>query len=215
MNIEETIYVCPKCKKEYTNARLLSCWGGMADAARSFIKNNKITTHCEVCGTRVVKEDNIIFFNKNGEFDYKTNVVDFPKGNVFHFYIDLICQLQRVMSCFDRPQLSLEGILERVKKENVDEEKVRGGRENTSELISHIKIKVTADKEYVLYDIVLDKVDYADIGDRYNSFMIEYFLKTLKATLVFLTSALKKDTKEKIKSTLTADFDKKLMTYFC
>lgn len=215
MNIKETIYVCPKCKKEYTNHTLLSYWGGMADAAKDFMKNNKNATHCEDCGVRLVEKDNLEFYNENGDFDYKTNVVEFPQGKEFDFYINMIHELVRVKNCLGYNCVNFEGIVEKVKKENVDEEKVKNGIVNSSELVNHIKIKVNVDKEYVLYDLILGKVDYADIGDRYNSFMIEYYSKTLKTTIDFLSGAFKKDMKMKIKSSITADFDKKLLTYFC
>lgn len=208
MKIEERTFVCPKCKKEYKNRKLLSYWGGMADAAKSFIKNNKNATTCENCGLRLVDKENLKYYNDKGEFDFKTIVTEFPKGKEFEFYCDMVVQIARVKECIDFSSIYLEGVLEKVQKERVDE------KENKNYLINRIKIKVKSDKEYVLYDVILGKVDYADIGSRYNSFMIEYYSKVLASTVEFLCDALAKDIKVKaIKKSINIDFEKRLLKY--
>ena len=214
MKIIRTTFVCPKCKKEYINSTLMSYWGGMAEAARDFVENNENTVICEKCGVRLVEDENLEFYNKKGDFAYKSQVLKFPQGEIFQFYLNMVELLQRIIQCFNSPEILIEGVLEKVRKENIDGEKLKKNKTKSNILLNHIKISVKEEKEHQVYDLILGEYEYSEFGDRYNSFVIEYNMGLLKSIVEFFVGALKKDLQLEVQSSIKANLNKKLMTYF-
>ena len=192
----------------------MSYWGGMADAARYFVENNENTVICEKCGVRLVEDGNLEFYNKKGDFAYKSQVLKLPQGEIFQFYLNMVKLLQRIIQCFNCPKILIEGILEKVRKVNTDGMKLKKNVSKSYILLNHIKISVKEKKEHQVYDLILGEYEFSEYGDRYNSFIIEYNMGLLKSIVEFFVGTLKKDLQLEVQSSIKADFDKKLMTYY-
>lgn len=209
MKIERIKFVCPKCGETFDNYEMLSYNSHMAEAAKDFVKNNKPITHCPKCKVKLVNEELLTYFDNNGNFVFETEQLTLPQNNEFDFYCKLINEISRVWSCINFETLTLEGILETIKKEN-------STSNATHEIVNHILVKAqNGKKEVTLFDIVISKVDYS-FGSRYNSFYVEYFTNLNKATLNFLESAINTDLKIlklKIKTVQTVNFENNLKKY--
>ncbi len=214
MKIEEYNVICPKCRKIYKNRELLSFNSRMADAARDFVKNNKPITYCPDCNMKLVYEKYINYFDNSGNFCFKTETLTLPYQNEFDFHCKLISKLAEIKNCLVFETINLEGVVEKVEKEGLSKEQLEKGTADTHNLINHILIKVLNNKQIkTLFDIIVSKVNYANFGDRYNSFYIDYFTNLNKAALNIFETAISKDLKVKVKTNQIVNFDNKLKKY--
>lgn len=214
MIIDKMTYICPKCKQTFDNFDLRSFSSPMADAANNFVKNNKPTTDCPKCKVRLVRENLIKYFNSKGHFDFDTETLTWPTEGEFEFFCTLNIKLREIQNCLDFKTLDLVGIVDKVKKEDLPKDKVAKGLVDTHEAVSHILINVVHEgKGYTLFDIMIAKANYANIGDRYNSFCVEYYTHINKAVLNILKSALGTDLKIKVKTTSEVKFKDNIKTY--
>ena len=217
MVVEPIYYYCPKCKKEYKNFEMISYNSRMQDAAEGFLKNNKVKTHCDECGVRLVKEEELRFYNENGEFSVKTKNIKFEENKIFDILLDVKRDILIAMSSLNEKDYSinLKGKIENVEK--TEEEKLNKF-DNDSFAKSSISVEVAVkDKVYTFFNIEIDKMEYVNIGRRFNGVVIEYLICKIRILIKTISDFLshKEELNTKVSTKLNiVNFDKEDIVFY-
>lgn len=217
MKIVETPYVCPKCKKEYKNRYMASCNSHMAKAAKDFVKSNKPITMCPACNVRLVVHTELKYFDDNGDFcaPIENITLNCPTAQMFDVSYKWLYELSAKLSALGTKDILLEGSLDIQEKSAKEKEAIKDASiQNTQNMVSSIIVKAVVGKETrTLYNITLDTVDYAKIGDKYNAFYGDYLSTKLKNDIEFFKRVLLYGNEYKIKTNYNFNIRKEILTY--
>ena len=216
MIIDETNYVCPKCRRVFHNYDLRSYNSHMAEAAKDFLDSNDYIEVCPDCHLKLVQEEYVKYFNMKGEFCLPTQYVSLPLDTKEYFtkFNNFISELHPLFGLLDLKSVKLDGIIEAQKKQKEELAVANKMIINDYDVVSKIVLTMsTKEKSYVLYEITLDIIELANIGGRYNSFYIEYLIRQNTLALEFFKELIETDCKVSLKTSQKVKFEKELQSY--
>lgn len=166
MKISSIRFICPKCKEEYFNRFLASYSSGFEEAAESFVNNNKIITTCQKCGTKLVSEDKLNYYN-NGEYLPLTEQLELTdECDEFDIYLKVLKSINNFFQCNEKGSIEIVSSIE-------DKDVLLEGV-----IIINGKFE---DSNFELLKVIIDRYEKNKIGDRKNYFMQKQLANTVNA----------------------------------